>query len=881
MELPSGTAVASGTGLVERDHDLVPLRRLLDDGSAGRGGAVIIAGPPGSGKTALLRSAAADATARGFTVLEAAGSPAESTLPLGVLSQLFYSDPAGHHGAGLVAEADLGDRWLHDLFRAAGDLARDRPLALCVDDLQHIDRSSLRWLLYLTRRIAAIPVVVVGADCDVLSPAEPVLRTELLSRHHTRRIDLRPLSQAGVARILGGRRSGLLSPATEYHRLTGGSPALLRGLLADSAAGFTRAVDDCLYRLEAPVLQMARCLAVLGDHASTALAGRLGGLPAADVDRTAALLARTGLLDDGGRFRHPLAGPAVLDGMAAEHRADLHRRAARLLHRNGAAVPVVAAHLAAATPLQEQWAVPVLRAAADHSVADGDTGQAVRYLGLAHRIAADEGRRASLATALTEVQWRAGPAGALVHLIDLAPDGNDRIPLADAILLPRYLAWYGRGAEAQRLLNRLGVRRPDLGRDADAALSLSRLIVACLAPAHLADLPAGVEFPGGALIAALRGEPTDPASEQILPATVQDSTAAATAGAVAALLYSEHVERAVRWSATPTGDLSPTWRALLGALRAEIALRAGNLPAAEHLATAALDTMSRHDWGLAVGAPLSTLLTAQTLMGKHREADEHVRTPLPAPMFDTLFGLHFLDARGRHHLAAGRPHAALSDFLACGDLMRGWNVDRPGVAAWRLGAADSCLRLRRIPQARAYLDEQLTLLTGTETRTRGYALVLLAAATDLRGRPAKLRDAVRLLREQGDRLGAAYALADLGRAYHALGDSAKARTTVHRAGRLAEECGAAGLSDELLPPPAPESPQVMPVAATLSDAERRVASLAAYGHTNREIAGKLYITISTVEQHLTRIYRKLAVNSRASLSEALLGSAESLWDESA
>jgi DNA-binding CsgD family transcriptional regulator len=55
----------------------------------------------------------------------------------------------------------------------------------------------------------------------------------------------------------------------------------------------------------------------------------------------------------------------------------------------------------------------------------------------------------------------------------------------------------------------------------------------------------------------------------------------------------------------------------------------------------------------------------------------------------------------------------------------------------------------------------------------------------------------------------------------------------------------------------------------LSSAERRVASLAAQGHTNREIAAKLFITVSTVEQHLTRIYRKLEVKQRKELSESL------------
>ena len=59
----------------------------------------------------------------------------------------------------------------------------------------------------------------------------------------------------------------------------------------------------------------------------------------------------------------------------------------------------------------------------------------------------------------------------------------------------------------------------------------------------------------------------------------------------------------------------------------------------------------------------------------------------------------------------------------------------------------------------------------------------------------------------------------------------------------------------------------------LSDAEWRVATLAAEGYTNTHIAKKLFITVSTVEQHLTRAYRKLGVNSRAVLSAVLSSSA--------
>ncbi len=64
-------------------------------------------------------------------------------------------------------------------------------------------------------------------------------------------------------------------------------------------------------------------------------------------------------------------------------------------------------------------------------------------------------------------------------------------------------------------------------------------------------------------------------------------------------------------------------------------------------------------------------------------------------------------------------------------------------------------------------------------------------------------------------------------------------------------------------------PSAEQMGGALSDAEIRVARLAAAGHTNRQIARQLFVTVSTVEQHLTRVYRKLKVNHRADLPEDL------------
>jgi DNA-binding CsgD family transcriptional regulator len=137
---------------------------------------------------------------------------------------------------------------------------------------------------------------------------------------------------------------------------------------------------------------------------------------------------------------------------------------------------------------------------------------------------------------------------------------------------------------------------------------------------------------------------------------------------------------------------------------------------------------------------------------------------------------------------------------------------------------------------------------------------------------------VDILQSCGDQLELAQALADLGRVQSGLGEPLRARMTVRRAWQMAKECRAETLSRALLPIlRAPDTRTEQPVesaeadndALALSDAERRVAALVVQGYTNREIARKLFITVSTVEQHLTRTYRKLNVNRRTDLSARL------------
>ncbi len=144
-------------------------------------------------------------------------------------------------------------------------------------------------------------------------------------------------------------------------------------------------------------------------------------------------------------------------------------------------------------------------------------------------------------------------------------------------------------------------------------------------------------------------------------------------------------------------------------------------------------------------------------------------------------------------------------------------------------------------------------------------------------RPEILRGAVDVLKGCGDRYTLARTLRDLADAHEALGESQRARHTARRARRVAEACGARSLvaqlgpsSEEIVVPEqrTADDHHVAVNGDELSKAEEKVAMLASLGYSNREIGQKLHITMSTVEQHLTRVYRKLNISGRDDLAPA-------------
>ncbi len=826
-----------------------------------------------------------------------------------------------------VAIGRAGARVLDGMCAALLELAKDHPVVIQVDDVQFADGPSLQALLYLQRRMRFARVLVILTEWALPRPTQAVFRAEVTRQPNTSHLRLAPLSLAGVRELL----AAALDPATAralapvHHAVSGGNPLLVNALIDDHRAAvragaqrldcevavgqeFGHGVLACLHRWEPAMLAVARGLALLGDAGSPVLLGKLLDTTSDSAAQALDVLEMAGLLD-GGRFRHPVAKAAVLDSLAPAERAALHVRAARLLYRDGAGADEVACHLTAADlaegELEGPWVVEVLRHAAQGDLVADRVATAVRRLEVAARACADDAERADITTLLLRVEWRRNPSAAVRHLGPLrAARAAGRLSDRNAVHLAKFLLWYGHTEELAGTLAGLAASASAADLPTSGQFGLVFHWLAFLHPSVAQGVPAPrSESPAAVLanpwthastmldrvrVGGARDEIVTAAEHVLQSCRLGEQTLGSQLSAMAALVLADRNDRALHWcdsllaDATLRGAL--TWQAILGALRGEIALRQGDLPAAAEHSRTAFDLLSPQGWGVAIGIPLATRVAAATAMGEHQDAAALLRVPVPDAMFGTQFGLHYLYARGLHYLATDRPHAALGDFQRCGELMANWALDLPSLVPWRAGAAQAHLALGNREAARALVGEQLTRPGCDGARTRGVSLRILASASSSDRKVDLLQESVDLLHTGGDRFELARALLELSHAHNTAGDCEKARTVARRALQMAKGCQAEPLSRELptgRDTEVPEQVDRRPESSgmeTLSEAERRVAVLAALGHTNREIGGKLYITVSTVEQHLTRVYRKLNVSRRtdlpAGLPRQLLATAE-------
>lgn len=907
--------------LAERVHALSSLEESFERCASAVGEVVVLDGGLGCGKTALLETFAQRASKEGALYLGAAGSWAETNLPLGILDQLLrgirFPTPAVDRIAGLLAEppvtspaagaapSPVGLPVLRGLSDAVRELAETQPVVIGVDDAHLVDPQSWYSLLHLIRRTTSARVLVVFAASLHTPRVRCLFDAEVMRLSNSHRVTLPPLSRRGVAAALAQR----LDPETAtalapgWHEVSGGNPLLVMALVddylaapaAESARGgaFDRAVLSCVHRGEPGLLELARAIAMLGEAAAPSMLARMLGTSGVEIEQGLAQLEAAGLRSPV-RLCAQRLRTELLDGMPVEERQAAHRRAAELLHEAGAPAPLVAEHLAVAEEVAA-WAAEVLRTAATQLLNQGQADVAVGYLRLAYRGQAGEPDRLLTLAALNRALWLTNPAATERSLPELAAAmlaGQLDHPNAEFVL--GQLLWQSQTGPAVDLL-RFVEANDDGGRrsDGSGAAGLRHLLpYTCPgvagnpardgAPtAPLASTDAlyvrAVEALGAVLTGVQDGDVVADA-EQVLRAMRQgESAAAPILIALAVMFYADRPDKAISWCDSFPGfaaDYGVVSGAVLKLLRGAIRYRHGELPEAQACAEEALAALSPVGWGTAVAAPLAVLIGTATAMGSYDQARAYLKVPVPQAAFDTVCGPHYLSARGHLYLATGAFEAAVHDFRACGSLATGWGFDSPGFVSWRTDLAEAYLSLGQPGEARALVDEQLAMLRPGPSRVRGLSLRMLAATQEPALRVPILLDAVDSLQFCGDRLNAAYAMADLSRCHKTLGERRLAGTIARRATQLAERCGAVAVQRSLAPlvaglepGPVPASLDIEPAPpAVLSDAERKVAVLAASGHTNRQIANQLFITVSTVEQHLTRVYRKLAVRRADLLS---------------
>ena len=820
-------------------------------------------------------------------------------------------DPDGREDPGYAA--------LHGLYWLLVNILGDEPLVLVIDDLHWGDAASLRFLAFLETRIEGMPLLAACAR----RPDEPGTEHDLLRRigggPAAVRIHPGPLSQEGAEKLLASALGPALTPelAAACHSACAGNPFYLEVLGrelseadGDGPADHVRRVPSIapsavrraillrVGRLSAEATELAKAAAVLGDEARLEDAAELASLGERRAQEAATALAQVSLLKRERRltFAHPIARTAVYEEIPPPERADAHRRAAGVLSARGAASDRVASHLMRAPPAADGSVVDELRNAARQALANGAAEAAAAYL---RRALAEPPARELLPLLLRELgraELAAAEASAAERFQAAIDADDDPVTRGEAALeLGPALGISGRLSEAAEALEAAAAETRAAAPELSARLAIEAANTRRLlgqGPAEgleaIADrVPAGspVErslLASAAIEANLRGEPTAALAEQALAGGMlrrEHGTHSQAFVTLANMLTvsdrferaGEVIEDAMRL-ARSSGSVAGF--ATMSGCRSTLNRRLGALAEAEADARAALDAAQSGAFQLLEPMWLAQLVEAQTELGKTAEGSEELeRRDLTGPLVSPNLGfLLLLCARGQLRTAAGAPADGLADLEACGQALG--RVVNTALFPWRSRAALALLALGERARAGELAAEELDLARRSAVPS-AIALALRAQGLVAGGEAGVelLRQALQQLEPLRPTIERAHVLVDLGATLRRAGHRSDARPPLREGLDLAQHFGAAPLAGraraELEAAGAPVRAPHQTGLEALTASERRVATMAGGGMTNAEIAQALFVTLRTVETHLTNGYRKLGISGRPELERLL------------
>jgi DNA-binding CsgD family transcriptional regulator len=867
--------------LIGRREELAAVEQALT--SAGSR-AVVLAGAPGVGKTRLAMEALGLLEARGFMVRWAAATQAASSIPFGAVAHLLP-----RLGETAPDRAELLRRSVDGLVAAAGD----RGLVVGIDDAHLLDDSSAALVHQLA---TATPVTVLVTVRSGTSAPDPIVA--LWKDTVADRFEIQALSHAEVAQLVGEALGGQVDGSTvqTLWRLTQGNPLYLRELILgglDSgnlarAGGVWRwdgamvtsprlveLIEARLGRLDPGVLELLEVLA-LGEPIGAQLFERLA------EPQILAVADRKGLLmtDAAGRrvqvrLAHPLYTEVIRARVSALRARAVYRQLAEAVETAGA------------RRLDDRLRVATwrLEAGESSSSAPGQLTAAARLaMGMFDfRLAERLARAAAAAGGEVEAERVVGlallgqgrPEDAELVLASLAPSaGTDQQRLQVAITRAFNLYWaLDLPARAKAVLQHVEPVLTDPGSRAELAAVLASLLL----------YGGGINQALQALQPVLSDPDADPRStlQALVVATPALFHAGRSEQAIGAAHRAFELEDRLGEEIVPWSHQQVAWNlsgAYLAAGRTEDADALANTHYERALSQPSSWRIEQALWAGWLGQIARARGQVRTAMRWLREAATLAGNQTPLPFMPQVLGeLAHAAALAGDLAAAQAALGAAERYTTDGTrLFHLWvALARPWVAVARgerSTAVALAMDLAEQARSRGQVNVQLQALhdvarLGEPSRV---SQSLHEAAAEVEGQLAPLyvahaealssHDALALDRvasgfaSLGLNLLAAEAAAEAARDHQAAGRRTAAMAATIKADALATQCEGART-------PALDARQ----SHGLTPRELEIATMAAHGLSSKAIAGRLVVSVRTVDNTLHQVYAKLAVNNRADL----------------
>ncbi len=380
--------VTTAGAFVGRDTELAILAKRVTEVTGGNGGSVLVEGEPGIGKSALVRTALAEAATVGCQVYWGAGDELGQALPLlPLLDALAVREPSASPRRNTIVRllrgevaaergTDVSAAVAEQLLALIAESCAAQPVILVVDDLQWADQATVALWGRLARSARQMPLLLIGTMRPVPQRADLLALRRSLG--DAARIQLVGLADAAVAELVADLAGG--EPDDKLLQLAegaAGNPLYVTELLAALArssslaitdtgaaeltsgqapSSLSAAIADRLGFVSGQVRDVLRAAALLGvDFAVPDLAIVLGRnvadlVQAVDDSRAAGVLTESGKALS---FRHPMIRAALYDEMPEAVRAAWHRDAGRALAEADAPPDRVARQLLGALGLVE------------------------------------------------------------------------------------------------------------------------------------------------------------------------------------------------------------------------------------------------------------------------------------------------------------------------------------------------------------------------------------------------------------------------------------------------------------------------------------------------------------------------------------------------